>query len=77
MVNSEPTYPAQLYSPHASLAALGLKLQRLGVFKTLDKHLKIKQKVLKYQPTTKLYSVLVAILAGMQSMVEPLQSAQG
>jgi hypothetical protein len=58
------------FSPHASLVALGLKLQDLGLARPVEKLVKIKQKVLKYTPTVKLYAILVAVLAGMESMVE-------
>jgi hypothetical protein len=61
---------AQDFSPHASLVALGLKLQGLGLFKPVEELVTIKQKVLKYSPGAKLYAIFVAILAGMESRVE-------
>ena len=70
MANSSINSPQSYYSPRASLVALGLKLQKLKLFRPIEKHVKIKQKVLKYPPTTKLYQLFVAILAGMESLVE-------
>lgn len=70
MIDLTISKKAQNFSPHASLVPLGLKLQDLGLFKPVEKLVKIKQKVLKYRPTAKLYATFIAILAGMESMVE-------
>jgi hypothetical protein len=61
---------AEYVCSRASLAALGVKLQRLGLFLPLEKRVTIHQKVLKYRPTDKLKALVVAILAGMTSLVE-------
>lgn len=51
-------------SGHASLCLLGVKLRRMGLFKPLEAHVKIGQKVLTYTPVQKLEMFLVAVLAG-------------
>jgi hypothetical protein len=70
MIDLTTSKKAKTFSPHASLVPLGLKLAQLGLFKPVEKLVKIKQKTLRYTPTAKLYAILVAILAGMESMVE-------
>jgi len=55
-------------SGHASLCLLGVKLRRMGLFKPLEAHVKIRQKVLKYTPVQKLEMFLVALLAGAQAV---------
>jgi hypothetical protein len=70
MIDLTTSKKAQAFSPHASLGALGLKLQGLGLAGPVEKLVKIKQKILKYTPTAKLYAIFIAILAGMESMVE-------
>ncbi len=55
-------------SGHASLCLLGVKLRRMGLFKPLEAHVKIRQKVLKYTPVQKLEMFLVGVLAGAQAV---------
>jgi hypothetical protein len=55
-------------SGHASLCLLGVKLRRMGLFKPLEAHIKIGQKVLKYTPVQKLEMFLVALLAGAKAV---------
>ena len=55
-------------SGHASLCLLGVKLSRMGLFKPLEVHVKIEQKVLKYTPVQKLEMFLVAVLAGAKAV---------
>lgn len=57
-------------SPHASLAALGLKLQQLDFFAPVRQQLKIPQKTVRYSPVDKLYDAFVALLAGAHGLVE-------
>ena len=70
MINLTTSKKAQNFSSHASLVPLGLKLQHLGLFKPVEKLVKIKQKVINYTPTTKLYAIFIALLAGMESISE-------
>src|SRR5689334_1624989 len=58
------------YSPHASLVGLGLRLEQLNFFEPVRRLVNIKQKVIKYTPTEKLYAALLTILAGGQALVE-------
>lgn len=55
-------------SGHASLCLLGVHLRQMGLFKPLEAHVKIQQKVLKYTPVQKLEMFLVAVLAGAKAV---------
>src|SRR5919199_4168109 len=57
-------------TPHATLVALGLKVQQLGLFRPIHEQVQIKQKTVHYTPTDKLYDAWIAILAGAQGLVE-------
>jgi hypothetical protein len=58
------------FSPRASLAALGLRLRRLGLFEALAAHVHVPQKTVRHTPTEKLYDAFVAILAGAHGLSE-------
>ncbi|MCA1850586.1 MAG: transposase, partial [Acidobacteria bacterium] len=58
------------YSPRASLAAVGAKIQQLKLFETIANEVRITQKVIKHKPVEKLYDAFIAILAGAQGLVE-------
>ncbi|MFL6257180.1 MAG: hypothetical protein ACJ74T_19400 [Pyrinomonadaceae bacterium] len=58
------------FSPRASLAALGLRLRRLGLFEALAAHVHVPQKTVRHTPAEKLYDAFVAILAGAQGLSE-------
>ena len=55
-------------SGHASLCLLGEHLRRKGLFKPLEAHMKIRQKVLTYTPVQKLEMFLVGVLAGAKAV---------
>jgi hypothetical protein len=55
-------------SGHASLCLLGVRLRQMGLFKPLEAHIQIQQKVLKYTPIQKLEMFLVAVLAGAKAV---------
>ena len=57
-------------TPRASLAALGLKLQRLDLFGPIREQVHIRQKTVRHAPADKLYDALITILAGAQGLVE-------
>jgi hypothetical protein len=57
-------------SAHASLAALGVQLQRLDLFGPIRQQVLIAQKTVRYTPTDKLYDAFIALLAGAQGLVE-------
>jgi Transposase DDE domain group 1 len=58
------------FSPHASLAALGLKLTAIDLFGPIKELVKIDQKSVKYTPIEKLQDAFIAILAGARGLVE-------
>jgi hypothetical protein len=57
-------------TPHASLAALGLKVQELDLFGPIRQQVHIHQKTVRYSPIDKLYDAWIAILAGAHGIVE-------
>jgi hypothetical protein len=57
-------------SAHASLAAVGVHLQHLGLFGPIRQQVHIAQKTVRYTPTDKLYDAFIALLAGAQGLVE-------
>jgi hypothetical protein len=58
------------YTPAASLAALGVKLQQISFFAPIERLVRIAQKTVKYSPLDKLYDSFITILAGAHGMVE-------
>lgn len=58
------------YSKHASLAAVGIQMQRWQIWETVDKHVHIEQKVIRHTPTDKLLDAFINILAGGRGLVE-------
>ena len=58
------------YTPAASLAALGVKLQQINLFGPIQHLVQIGQKTVKYSPTDKLYDGFITMLAGAHGMVE-------
>jgi len=65
-----PHSTVQHYTPHATLAALGLKLQSLQLFSAVEQTVKIRQKSIKHKPVEKLYDAFVTILAGAHGLSE-------
>jgi hypothetical protein len=62
--------PLRQSTPHASLVALGLKVQQLDLFRPIREQVHIKQKTVRYTPLDKLYDAWIAILAGAHGLVE-------
>ena len=62
--------PTSLFTPRASLAALGLRLQAGGVWDIIRHQLQIKQKVHAHQPLDKVLDCFINILAGGAGLVE-------
>lgn len=58
------------FSPRASLAALGLKLRRLGLLEAIAAHVHVPQKTVRHTPAEKLYDAFLAILAGAHGLSE-------
>ena len=57
-------------TPHASLAAIGLKLQQLDVFRPIREQVHIRQKTVRHTPADTLDDLLIAMLAGAHGVVE-------
>jgi hypothetical protein len=64
------TAPVGHYTPAASLAALGVKIQQVWLFEPIERRVHIAQKTVKYCPIDKLYDSFITILAGAHGMVE-------
>src|SRR5215213_4857279 len=58
------------YTPHATLAAVGIRVNRLQLFDTISQHLHIKQKTVRHKPVEKLKDAFIAILAGAHGLCE-------
>lgn len=58
------------FSPRASLAALGLRLRRLGLLEAIAAHVHVPQKTVRHTPAEKLYDAFLAILAGAHGLSE-------
>ena len=69
-MNEFTTNVTSHYTPAASLAALGVKLQQLRLFEPIDRLVQIAQKTVKHSPTHKLYDGFISLLAGAHGMVE-------
>jgi hypothetical protein len=58
------------FSARASLGAVGMQMQRMGLWKSVGKQVQIKQKVIKHTPLEKLLDAFINILAGGHGLVE-------
>jgi hypothetical protein len=58
------------FSARASLVALGLRMQRMGLWTVITEHVAIKQKVRRHTPLDKLLDCFITILAGGVGLVE-------
>ena len=58
------------YSARASLAAVGKRIQKLGIWKQVSEQVQIKQKILTHTPAEKLLDALIGILSGGQGLIE-------
>jgi hypothetical protein len=68
MTSSQQT--TQHYTPHATLAAIGVKIHSLKLFDTIKEHVFIKQKTIRHTPVEKLNDAFIAILAGAHGLCE-------
>ncbi len=64
------TFTAGHYTPAASLAALGVKLQQIDLFGPIQRVVRIAQKTVKHSPLEKLSDCFIAMLAGAHGIVE-------
>ena len=58
------------FSPRCSLAAVGLLMRRLGLWRVVEKWVQIQQKTVKHTPLEKLLDAFLNILAGGQGLCE-------
>ena len=68
MSQSTPSAPIRRGTAHASLVALGLKLQQLDFWAPLREQVKIAQKTVRYTPIEKLTDLFIALLAGARGI---------
>lgn len=69
-MNESTTPTTSHFSPAASLAAIGVKLQQLNLFGPIRQQVQIKQKTIKHTPIDKLMDALISLLAGAHGLVE-------
>jgi hypothetical protein len=70
MKKSRATVATRLYTPRATLCALGMKARSLKLFDTIAEHVRIRQKTIRHTPIEKLADAFIAILAGAHGLVE-------
>ena len=68
--NMTTPYLSYHFSPRATLAAVGIRLQGLNLFGPVRDQVHIDQKTIQYTPVQKLYDAFIAILAGAHGLVE-------
>src|ERR1700680_352209 len=64
------TNETKLFTPAASLAAIGAKVQEMKLFDPIRACVRIAQKTVKYAPSDKLYDAFITMLAGAHGLVE-------
>lgn len=60
----------ELFTPRATLCAIGVKLQAMKIFETIGEHLKIKQKTIRHTPLEKITDAFIALLSGAHGLCE-------
>lgn len=68
MKKSRSATASRLFSPRATLAALGIKLRAMGLFDVISEHVQIKQKAIRHTPIEKLQDAFIAILSGAHGL---------
>lgn len=66
----QTTTTTRLYSPRATLCAIGIKLRSLKFFDTLAEHLHIRQKTIHHTRVEKLTDAFIAMLAGAHALYQ-------
>jgi hypothetical protein len=69
-MNESITYTTTHFSPTASLAAIGVKVNQLNLFGPIRTLVQIGQKTVKHTPADKLYDAWISLLAGAHGLVE-------
>lgn len=62
--------PFTVFTARAGLAALGLRMQRQGIWNVIQQQLHIKQKVRQHQPLDKLLDCFINLLAGGAGLID-------
>jgi hypothetical protein len=70
MKNTQPATTTKLYSPCATLCAIGVKLRELQFFDMIADHVHVRQKTIKHTPIEKFEDAFIAILAGAHGLCE-------
>lgn len=70
MKNKQPVAGTRLYSPRATLCAIGIKLRSLKFFDPIAEHVHVRQKTIKHTPVEKLTDAFIAILSGAHGLSE-------
>ena len=60
----------QTFTARATLVAIGIKVQQLGLLQPIFQKVRIAQKTVKFSPAEKLVEALITILAGAHGLVE-------
>ncbi len=69
-MNESITEPTKHFTACASLAALGVQLQQVGLFDPIRTSVRIAQKTVKHAPIDKLYDAFIRRLSGAHGLVE-------
>lgn len=69
-MNESTTKTTCHFTPAASLAAMGVKLNQLKVFDPIRKKVQIAQKTVKQTPIEKVYDAFISLLAGAHGLGE-------
>lgn len=70
MKNTQPQRSEQRFTPHAPLAAVGLKINSMKMLDPIKQKVVIPQKSIRHTPTQKLQDAFIAILAGAHGLSE-------
>jgi Transposase DDE domain group 1 len=70
MKNEQLTTNVRLYSPRATLCAIGIKLRSLKFFDIIAEHVHVRQKTIHHTPIEKLTDAFIAILSGAHGLCE-------
>ena len=60
----------ELFTPRATLCAIGVKLRAMKIFEMIGEHLKIKQKTIKHTPLEKITDAFISLLSGAHGLCE-------
>lgn len=70
MKKSRSSVASRLFSPRATLAAIGVKLRSIKLLDPVEHNVSIRQKVIEHTPFEKLQDAFIAILAGAHGLCE-------